>query len=71
MEIIKKGKIPEEKKYKRECRNCHTIFSFTIDETIILTKKLFTYHQVECPLCKQLTYVDGYSMTKCIIKTDE
>jgi hypothetical protein len=57
MEIIKKGKLPEERLWQGECKNCNTIARAKekeLDLTHYQQDGLFG--RANCPLCKQSIY---------------
>lgn len=49
-EIIKKGEIPEIKKYIKICHHCDTAFTYTLDDTYMTSPD---EECVGCPLCKK------------------
>jgi len=58
MEIIKKGKLPEDKSYRGECHNCKTIFKFNYNEgEYFSNQRDGAGFKVICPLCKEPLYV--------------
>jgi len=58
MEIIKKGKLPEDKSYREECYNCKTIFKFKASEgKYFSNQRDGSGFEVICPLCKKSIYV--------------
>jgi hypothetical protein len=59
MEILRQGKLPEEKEYVGDCRRCNTQVRFKHSEG----ETHYSQHDgdsisVVCPLCKTLIYVD-------------
>lgn len=57
MEIIKKGKLPEERIWNGECYNCRTVVKAKENELNVthdLLNGLFGSHT--CPLCKKTMY---------------
>ena len=57
MEIIKKGKLPEERLWQGECNNCHTI-ARAKEKELDLTHcpRDGSFGRANCPLCKQDIY---------------
>lgn len=58
-EILRRGKLPEERKITVDCSNCHSTIRFTVAEMRTLSdpRDGITYAG-ECPVCKHAVY--GY-----------
>jgi rRNA maturation endonuclease Nob1 len=65
IEILKVGKLPIEKKYKKECANCSTIFSFKREDTYHCAggyNELDYY--IKCPFCGKELYITTNTFDK-------
>lgn len=52
MRIIKAGKLPEEKVYRRNCHYCGTLFEFKQNEgKITYSQREGDFITTECPFC--------------------
>lgn len=59
IEIIKRGQIPEEKKYRGCCSNCRTEFSFQQkDAKVSHDLRDGSFMTIACPVCKAAVYKD-------------
>lgn len=59
IEIIRKGKIPEDKKFRYTCSRCQTIFEFKASEAKLeATCRNESFRVIKCPLCNRECCVD-------------
>lgn len=54
IEIIEKGVKPEQKKYRKKCGNCKTIFTYQNDDREVFGSYDYWYYCVKCPICKNV-----------------
>lgn len=51
MQIIKAGKLPQEKKYRLTCSTCNTVFEFKLNEARHLCdQREGDFYTISCPL---------------------
>lgn len=52
MEIIKRGKTPENRSYRTTCDNCGTVFKFQqLEATYMADNRDGDYLEIDCPVC--------------------
>jgi type II secretory ATPase GspE/PulE/Tfp pilus assembly ATPase PilB-like protein len=63
MKIIKEGKLPEKRVYRKTCPNCQTEYEFEEREAKgISSPKNAFYWSIICPFCKQYNYFNFLDM---------
>lgn len=59
MEIVSKGKLPQEREYQTKCRICETVFKFKQGEgKITRDQRDGDFITVNCPLCNNSCHVN-------------
>lgn len=54
IKIIRQGKNPKDIEHEGECRNCHTVFTFTrADAETVYDQRDGDFFRIACPFCKQ------------------
>lgn len=61
--IVTPGKLPSEKWYQEECKNCNCVFAFKKDETTrhdgdYRYPPEAPYYTINCPTCSESVYTD-------------
>lgn len=57
VEIISRGRLPEEDLLRKTCQTCHTVFSFTIAEgTESYDQREGHTVTINCPVCFKMCY---------------
>lgn len=52
MDVIKKGKLPEDNVYLGSCHHCGTVVKFMRSEgELVFDQRDGDYIEIECPLC--------------------
>lgn len=59
MEIIVRGKLPEEDEYEATCYRCRTVFRFQrVEARYVSDQREGDYLSIACPVCKAKNSVD-------------
>ena len=59
MRIIKRGIPKANRKYRATCEECGTVFEYREKEATVRHNVRGTVHEVNCPLCAELQFVDA------------
>lgn len=54
VEIIERGRLPDEEEYQLRCIHCQTLFKFKKREARIQFDRNEHYMQISCPLCSEM-----------------
>lgn len=58
VKILKRGKLPSERLFRCECRQCNTQFEFEAKEAQRDNDpREGTFYRIPCPLCSYMVYV--------------